>query len=352
MVLVLAALGSAALLTQTVMFINKIKHGLRESRIAAKSIAAGDLTRPLPAPSKDELGDLNAALSVMRNNLHELIASVSEGITTLNQTSGTVYISANKSSKVSEMQSEAAAGMATAMEELSVSIDQVSEHAKDAHRVSQISSEKAIEGGKVIHSVATEMEHIATSVNQAAEKIHGLEEHSKQISGIANAIHEIADQTNLLALNAAIEAARAGEQGRGFAVVADEVRKLAERTANSTKEISGTISKIQDGTKETVKEMEVSVTMVKEGVKLARQAGDSVSSIREAAELAASDVDDITHAIQEQSLAARDIAQRIEKIAQGTEENTLSSTQTAESTKQMTELSRKLDELASRFKIA
>ncbi|HEY8887681.1 MAG TPA: PAS domain-containing methyl-accepting chemotaxis protein [Gallionella sp.] len=352
LVLVLAALGSAALLTQAGMVINKIKHGLRESRIAAESIAAGDLTRPLPAPGKDELGDLNAALSVMRNNLHELIASVSEGITTLNQTSGTVYVSANKSSKVSEMQSEAAAGMATAMEELSVSIDQVSEHAKDAHRVSQISSEKAIEGGRVIHSAATEMEHIATSVNQVAEKIHGLEEHSKQISGIANAIREIADQTNLLALNAAIEAARAGEQGRGFAVVADEVRKLAERTANSTKEISGMIGKIQDGTKEAVMEMEVSVTRVNEGVKLARQAGDSVSSIREAAELAASDVDDITHAIEEQSLAARDIAQRIEKIAQGTEENTLASTQTAESAKQMTELSLKLDELASRFKIA
>jgi aerotaxis receptor len=350
--MVIGTLASLALLLQAWNVINKIKHGLKESKIAAESIAAGDLTKPLPPASKDELGDLNAALSVMRNNLHELIASLREGITSLNQSSGNVSASAHKSSKVSEMQSEAASGMASAMEELSVSIDQVSEHASSAHRVSQISSEKAVEGGLVIHSAATEMENIAKSVNHVAAKINGLEEYSKQISGIANTIKEIADQTNLLALNAAIEAARAGEQGRGFAVVADEVRKLAERTANSTKEISGMIGKIQVGTQEAVKEMEVSVSKVNEGVHLARKAGDSVSSIREAAENAAHDVDDITHAIQEQSLAARDIAQRIEKIAQGTEENTLASTQTADSAKQMAELSKNLDELAARFRIA
>ena len=350
--IVIGGLASIALLTQAWKVIHKIKFCLNASREAAESIAAGDLTKPLPPASKDELGDLNAALSVMRNNLHELIANVREGITSLNQSSGNVSVSAHKSSKVSEMQSEAASGMASAMEELSVSIDQVSEHADNAHRVSQISSEKAVEGGRVIHSAASEMESIAQSVNQVAAKINGLEEYSKQISGIANTIKEIADQTNLLALNAAIEAARAGEQGRGFAVVADEVRKLAERTANSTKEISGMIGKIQVGTQEAVKEMEVSVSKVNDGVELARKAGDSVSSIREAAEKAAHDVDDITHAIQEQSLAARDIAQRIEKIAQGTEENTLASTQTADSAKQMAELSKNLDELAVRFRIA
>lgn len=347
-----AIAGSIFMLIQSWIVIGKIRHGLLESKAAAEAIAAGDLTKPLPVPSKDELGDVNAALSVMRNNLHELIASVRDGIVSINQRSEDVSASAHSSLKVTEMQSEAASGMAAAMEQLSVSIDQVSEHANDAYRVSKSSSEQATEGGKVIQSAATEMEHIATAVNDVAGTIRGLEEYSAQISSIVNVIREIADQTNLLALNAAIEAARAGEQGRGFAVVADEVRKLAERTATSTKEITGMISKIQDGTKQAVHEMEISVKRVSDGVGLARQAGNFVSNISDAAQHAAQAVNDISHAIREQSLAARDIAQRIEKIAQGTEENTLAAGQTATSAKMLADLSKELNELAARFRIA
>ncbi len=349
---VLLLLGSVGILTQAYLIIRKIKTGLDSATDAAQSIASGDLTKPLPAPGKDEVGDLVASLSVMRNNLHELIANLQEGISSLSKTSNTVSDSALTSSRVTERQSEDASGMAAAMEQLSVSIDHVSENAKDAHNVSQTSSEQASEGGQIIHSAAAEMENIATAVNHVAETIRELEGYSTQISDVVKVIREIADQTNLLALNAAIEAARAGEQGRGFAVVADEVRKLAERTATSTTEISSMIGKIQDGTKQAAKEMEVGVSRVNEGVGLARQAGDSVSSIRDAAQQAAHAVDEITSAIQEQSLAARDIARRIENIAQGTEENRFASTQTAESASKMAEFSRQLDELASRFKIA
>jgi PAS domain S-box-containing protein len=349
---ILLALGTLGLLLQSWFIIRRIRNGLQASIQTANAIAAGDLTQPLPAASKDELGDLVAALSVMRNNLHELIANVREGITALNKNSADVSDSAQNSSKVTEMQSEAASGMAAAMEELSVSIDQVSEHAKEAHQVSQTSSQQATEGGSIIQSTATEMENIATAVNHAAKSIRSLEGYSEQITSIVNTIREIADQTNLLALNAAIEAARAGEQGRGFAVVADEVRKLAERTSVSTKEIGSMIGKIQEGTKQAAQEMEVSVKRVSGGVELARQAGNSVSSINEAAQQAAHAVDDITAAIQEQSIAARDIAERIEKIAQGTEENSMASAQTAASAQQMAALSKQLDELAGRFRIA
>ncbi|OHC64698.1 MAG: hypothetical protein A2040_03380 [Rhodocyclales bacterium GWA2_65_19] len=348
----LVAVGSFGLLLQSYLIIRKVRRGMNEAQEAAHAIAAGDLTRPMPQTGRDEMGDLAATLSVMRNNLHELIASVREGIAALNSTSADVSASAQSSSKVTEMQSEAASGMAAAMEQLSVSIDQVSEHADDAHRVSMASSEQATEGGRVINGAATEMENIANAVNNVAQTIRGLEAYSAQISGIVNVIREIADQTNLLALNAAIEAARAGEQGRGFAVVADEVRKLAERTAISTQEITGMIGKIQSGTKQAVQEMQVGVARVSEGVNLAKQAGNSVSGIRDAAQQAARAVDDINLAIQEQSTAARDIAQRIEKIAQGAEENSLAVVQTAASSRQMAELSKQLDELAGRFRIA
>ena len=348
----LLLVGTLGSLLQSYVIIRKIKRGLGDAQEAAKSIAAGDLTQPLPAASKDEMGALVASLSVMRNNLHELIASVREGITALNENSNLVSASAQSSSRVTERQSDDASGMAAAMEQLSVSIDHVSENANDAHRVSQTSSEQASEGGRIIHSAATEMENIAAAVNSVATTIRGLEKYSMQISSIANSIREIADQTNLLALNAAIEAARAGEQGRGFAVVADEVRKLAERTATSTTEITGMIGKIQEGTTLAVKEMEVGVVRVNEGVGLARKAGNSVGNIRDAAQQAARAVDDINAAIQEQSLAARDIARRIENIAQGTEENTLASAQTASSAQEMAKLSKQLDELAGRFKIA
>jgi aerotaxis receptor len=346
------AIGAMALLIQSVSVIGRLKRNFSASIKAAEVIATGDLTKPLPAPSRDEFGHLNASLSVMRNNLHELVASLSEGIQDLNRTSSAVSRSAQNSVEVSEMQSEASSSIAAAMEELSVSIDQVSEHANDAHRVSEESSKNAIEGGRVIHVAATEMESIATSVNQVAQKISGLESYSQQISGIANSIREIADQTNLLALNAAIEAARAGEQGRGFAVVADEVRKLAERTASATSEISGMIEKIQGGTLDAVNEMGVGVSKVSVGVGLAREAGNSVSGIRDAAQMAARNVDDIKLAIHEQAAAARDVAQRIEKIAQGVEQNTHSATETFEAANEMTELSGKLTELAGKFKIA
>jgi aerotaxis receptor len=351
-ILAMGLLGSIILLSQSAVVIRKIQKGLNQSKESAESIAAGDLNKPLPEASKDELGDLNSALSVMRNNLHELIANVRDGIAALNRTSVDVSSSAHDSSKVTEMQSEAATEMAAAMEELSVSIDQVSEHAKDAHRVSKNSSDHATDGGQVIHNAATEMEHIATAVNIVAETIRGLERYSSKIGGIVDEIREIADQTNLLALNAAIEAARAGEHGRGFAVVANEVRNLSERTATSTREITGMISKIKEGTKRAVQEMEIGVKRVNDGVGLARKAGNSVIKISDAAQQATRAVDDITLAIQEQSIAARDISQRIEKIALGTEQNRLASSKTANSAKQMEELSRQLDELASRFRIA
>jgi aerotaxis receptor len=349
---VMVLIGLVGVLGTAIVTVGHIHRALGEAGQAADSIAVGDLTRPMPRAGEDEIGELVAKITVMRNTLHEVIASISQNVRTLAQSAGELSNSASGSARTTEMQAEAAASMAASVEQLSVSIDQVEEHAREARTVTQDSRTQSSEGGRIIHNAAEEMKRIAEAVNNTAGTIKELEGYSEQISSIVQVIKDIADQTNLLALNAAIEAARAGEQGRGFAVVADEVRKLAERTGNSTQEIGATITKIQLGTQRAVQEMEAGVQRVNEGVNLAHQAGDSVTGIREGAERTTQAVDDISLALKEQTVAARDIAQKVEHIAQGSEQNSAAVAQTAASALRLEQLAAELNALASRFRIA
>lgn len=348
---VAAGLGMLLVLVLAVPTINRIYRNLSVARDAASAIAAGDLTRPIPAAGNDEVGALLVKLGIMRDNLLTLIGAVRQNVNAVMQSASELSASASVSAKASESQSEAASSMAAAMEELSVSIDQVGEHAHEARDVTLISGQQSEEGGRIIHTAADEMRLIAVAVNSTADTLRELEGYSGQISSIVNVIKDIADQTNLLALNAAIEAARAGEQGRGFAVVADEVRKLAERTANSTQEITSMIFRIQQGTQRAVQEMEAGVRRVNDGVELANQAGNSVTGIRDGSEKVTHAVDEITFALKEQVAASREIARRVEQIAQGAEKNSVTVAQTAESAHQMEALAAKLNSLAGKFRI-
>jgi PAS domain S-box-containing protein len=349
---ILLIIGLIFVLSMAYLTASHISRSLRTAGEFARSIASGDLTQPIPRAGEDEIGILMSQLGVMRNTLHELIAMISQNMRSLNQSAGELANSASSSSRTTEMQAEAASSMAASVEQLSVSIDQVDEHAREAHNVTQVSSSQSTEGGRIIHDAAAEMGRIADAVKSTASTIKELEGYSNQISSIVQVIKDIADQTNLLALNAAIEAARAGEQGRGFAVVADEVRKLAERTGKSTQEIGEMIGKIQLGTQRAVQEMEAGVQRVGDGVQLAHQAGDSVTGIRNSAEQATQAVDDISLALKEQAVAARDIAQKVERIAQGAEENSAAVAQTAASAHRLELLAAELNALAARFRVA
>ncbi|MFZ5483881.1 MAG: methyl-accepting chemotaxis protein [Pseudomonadota bacterium] len=349
--LILTLVGVVGVAGSAWMIIGRIRTSLSQAAAAAHAIAGGDLTYPLPAAGSDEVGQLVGQLGEMQRGLRDLIGHIRDNVEAVTRSASELTSAAAQTSEISRMQSDDASGMAAGVEQLSVSIDQVEEHSREARELSQSSASQSSESGRIIHEATSEISHIADQVNAMAVTIRELEGVSGQISTIVAVIRDIADQTNLLALNAAIEAARAGEQGRGFAVVADEVRKLAERTAKSTQEIADMIAKIQQGTQRATQEMEAGVSRVNGGVELARQAGDSVSHIRTAADQVNHAMDGISTAIREQAAAMREIAGKVERIAQGAEENSASVSQTAAAAGRLESLARDLHAQTERFRL-
>jgi methyl-accepting chemotaxis protein len=292
----------------------------REAVAAVRRIAGGDLTAAVPVAAGDT-DSLLASMDGMQAQLRSMIGEVIGGADGMSRDAAKLLETAEQVLARSQQQSEAAQAIAAAVEQMSVSIDQIAQNARDAHGLAAESGALADQGGTVIQQASEEIHRLATAVNGSSGQIRELERHSDEISSVVNVIKEIADQTNLLALNAAIEAARAGEQGRGFAVVADEVRKLAERTTASTNEIGGTIARIQEGTHGAVASMDRGVEQATVGVTLAGDAGAAIQHIREGAQRVIEVVNAISESIREQSAASNEIANRIENIAHMTEES-------------------------------
>ena len=313
-------------------------------------IAQGDLSTPIESAAADTTS-LLAGMKQMQSSLHDVIAQINDAATRLGDASHSLASTAQQVADGSSQQSDSTSSIAAAVEEMTVSINLVNDSAKNAHSLADEARQLSIEGAKHVKETVGEINTIAGSVDSSTQVVRLLGEQSQKISGIVGVIREIADQTNLLALNAAIEAARAGEQGRGFAVVADEVRKLAEKTATSTQEISIMIGEIQQGTQTAVKQMEQGTTQVEKGVVVAAATGESMSSIEAGAGNVLTAVDDISTALQEQAMASNQISQGVEKIAQMTEENSAAVTEVSRAAGELQKLATSLKDNVNRFRL-
>ncbi|MBG0843341.1 methyl-accepting chemotaxis protein [Ectopseudomonas toyotomiensis] len=342
----------AAVLAISVAFLlsHSIAGRLRQVVEVARNVAQGRLDSDIERAGRDEIGVLLDAFATMQERLREMIGQIRAGAVQLVEAAQNISSASTQLSVSTQEQSQAASSMAATVEELTVSINHVADNANEAHGLSSDSGRQSAEGGAVIQETLASMQRIADTVQGAAAQIAELGQHSDQISSIVNVIKEIADQTNLLALNAAIEAARAGEQGRGFAVVADEVRLLAQRTANSTQEITEMIKKIQLGTRSAVSNMEVGVQQVNGGVEQASQAGDAIVTIRQASASVVGVVDQISLALREQTVASQDVARNVERIAQMSMENSEAVADTSRTAQGLQQLALSLEKQVASFR--
>ncbi|HEY6897025.1 MAG TPA: methyl-accepting chemotaxis protein [Rhodocyclaceae bacterium] len=311
--------------------------------------SSNDLTRRVPDRGGNELSQIGEAFNGMVGNFQQMIRQVSSSSQQVLQLTSRVSSSSAQVAQASMLQNEASSAMAAAMEETKSSIQQVADSSGDTFTVAEQSGQLSRDGEQIVADAAGEMTRISAAVQDSASHIQILGQKSDEISNIVNVIREIADQTNLLALNAAIEAARAGEQGRGFAVVADEVRKLAERTAKSTQEITEMIGSIREGTEAAVNSMEQGSARVREGVTLANQAGGSMADIRGGAERVLASVSDISAALREQSAAVALVTQNVERIVAMAEQNSAETGQIASHSGQLEALARDLETSVRRF---
>ncbi|AGV66595.1 methyl-accepting chemotaxis (MCP) signaling domain protein [Pseudomonas aeruginosa c7447m] len=324
---------------------------LRKLVSSARVIAQGNLQEPIGVDSNDEAGQLQRALGEMQENLRQMITIIRQESEELHDTSQSIGQTSQSIVDGASQQADSATSMAASMEEMITNISQISDHADNARVISAKSEELASSGGQVILNVVEGMSRIADVVNQSSTSITALGQSSDEIHSIIQVIKGIAEQTNLLALNAAIEAARAGEAGRGFAVVADEVRGLAARTTQSTQEITAMIERIRASTGQAINSMEAGVSRVNEGVSFARQAGVSINEILDGARHAASVVDEISQTIREQSRASDEIAQRVELIAQRSQQNTQAMHEMAATARRLNEVAATMRSSVERFKI-
>ena len=312
----------------------------------------GDLTKRVPVGNgSDEISGLARDFNLFIQKMHGAVSLVNQATNRLATSTIDLASTADNVVRAAEGQESRAVQSASAVEEMTMTAGEVARNSTEAARIAQETAETARCGQEVMAQTVTGMQQVSEAVVHAATIITTLGCSSDQIGAIVRVIEDIADQTNLLALNAAIEAARAGEQGRGFAVVADEVRKLAERTTKATKEIGDMIRQIQHDTKSAVASMDQGTNQVGQGVELANKTGEALSKIHSMINSTAGMIQQIASAAEEQSTATRQIAGDLEAMSQTTRQTTSGIAESAQACHELSTLANDLQRTVSVFKV-
>lgn len=323
--------------------------GMRKA--VANILETRDFRQPLSIKGQDEVAQTAAAVDRLTAAMRETLRGFLMATDRLVEVVDDLARVAKKVTDGSVHESEAAASMAACIEELTVSIQQVAENAQTLAQAAQDSDVAARDGGAIMEQTIDEIRQVGGGIRETAASIKLLEQSSGEITSIVQVIREVADQTNLLALNAAIEAARAGEQGRGFAVVADEVRKLAERTAMATQDIEAKIAAIKRDSETAGGQMTISVTRTASSMDHADGAVSAVGRIKAQVARVDSEVQAIAVALREQSHAGNEIAGRVSEVSKQSDENRRSAEQAASLSRTLADLATSLRDAASRYQV-
>ncbi|MCV9918839.1 methyl-accepting chemotaxis protein [Pseudomonas sp. BT-42-2] len=334
-----------------VIITRQITRPLRETMAAVERIAGGDLTHDLRVTRRDELGVLQQSIGRMGTTLRELIGGIRDGVTQIASAAEELSAVTEQTSAGANSQKVETDQVATAMHEMAATVQEVARNAEQASHAATGADDEARAGDRVVGEAISQIERLAEEVHRSTEAMNLLQQESQKIGSVMDVIKSVAEQTNLLALNAAIEAARAGEAGRGFAVVADEVRGLAQRTQKSTEEIEELVASLQNGTQQVANAMLGSRNLTESSVELARKAGGSLENITRTVSNIQSMNQQIAAAAEQQSAVAEEISRSILNVRDVSEQTASASDETAASSVELARLGGHLQMLVSQFRV-
>jgi len=334
-----------------VIITRQITRPLQETLAVVERIASGDLTQNVTVTRRDELGVLQQGIARMGVTLRDLISGIRDGVTQIASAAEELSAVTEQTSAGVNSQKVETDQVATAMHEMTATVQEVARNAEEASQAAAAADGEAREGDKVVNEAIAQIERLATEVVRSTEAMSVLQQESDKIGSVMDVIKAVAEQTNLLALNAAIEAARAGEAGRGFAVVADEVRGLAQRTQKSTEEIEGLVAGLQNGTQQVSAVMNNSRALTDSSVALTRKAGASLENITRTVSNIQSMNQQIAAAAEQQSAVAEEISRSIINVRDVSEQTAAASDETAASSVELARLGGQLQQMVSHFRV-